>query len=81
MAEANQRAFRSFDPPAVGAPVALFLSTDYDNRYEGVYWHTDWGEVTPEFEKVTLSAGHQSVMRPPAVDLLADEIKKRLDTR
>lgn len=78
IAQACRRAFSSWDPPAVNAPILLLRSTEY-RAAEDKDWHLGWHEYTPEFEVETIEGSeHEAMFEEPSVDRMAEIVADRI---
>jgi thioesterase domain-containing protein/acyl carrier protein len=76
IAQACRRAFGSWEPRAVKAPIVLLRSTEY-RPAENRDWHLGWDEYTPEFDVETIEGSqHEAMFEEPSVDQLADVVAK-----
>ncbi|MFO7699788.1 MAG: condensation domain-containing protein [Acidimicrobiia bacterium] len=77
IAQACRRAFSSWEPRAVKAPIVLLRSTEYQPA-EGKDWHLGWDAYTPDFGVETVEGSqHEAMFEVPSVDQLADVVTKR----
>ncbi|MBI4526099.1 MAG: SDR family NAD(P)-dependent oxidoreductase [Deltaproteobacteria bacterium] len=66
-----------FHPRMIQAPLILWWARDSLSALDGSKWH--WGQyTTSEMIERTIEGNHYSVMYPPAVAALAEELDKRL---
>jgi thioesterase domain-containing protein len=77
---ACRRAFRTYEPKPVAAPILLIRSS-WDQGGEGRDWHVGWGGYTPTFAAATVDAHHTRLFEMPAVESLAAIIRAHAGTR
>jgi thioesterase domain-containing protein/acyl carrier protein len=80
IARACRRAFRTYEPKPVSAPILLIRSS-WDQGGEGRDWHVGWGEYTPSYAVATVDAHHKDIFEMPAVESLAAIIRAHTGTR
>ena len=80
IARACRRAFRTYEPKPVSAPILLIRSS-WDQGGEGRDWHVGWDEYTPSYAVATVDARHRGIFEMPAVESLAAIIRAHTATR
>ncbi len=80
VAKACRRAFRTYEPKPVSAPILLIRSS-WDQGGEGRDWHLGWGAYTPSFEVATVDGKHKGIFEMPAVESLAAIFRAHTGTR
>ena len=80
IARGCRRAFRTYEPKPVSAPILLIRSS-WDQGGEGRDWHVGWGEYTPSYAVATVDAHHKDIFEMPAVESLAAIIRAHTGTR
>jgi thioesterase domain-containing protein len=78
--EACRRAFSTYQPKPVSAPIVLIRSS-WDQGGEGRDWHVGWGEYTPSFAAETVDGRHKQLFDMPNVESLAAIIRAHTGTR
>ena len=80
IARGCRRAFRTYEPKPVSAPILLIRSS-WDQGGEGRDWHVGWGDYTPSYAVATVDAHHKDIFEMPAVESLAAIIRAHTGTR
>lgn len=80
IARACRRAFRTYEPKPVSAPILLIRSS-WDQGGEGRDWHVGWDEYTPSYAVATVDAHHKDIFEMPAVESLAAIVRAHTGTR
>jgi thioesterase domain-containing protein len=80
VAKACRRAFRTYEPKPVSAPILLIRSS-WDQGGEGRDWHLGWGEYTPSYSVAEVDGRHKGIFEMPAVESLAAIIRAHTGTR
>jgi thioesterase domain-containing protein/acyl carrier protein len=78
--EACRRAFSTYEPKPVSAPIVLIRSS-WDQGGEGRDWHVGWGRYTPNFVAAAVDGHHTRLFDMPAVESLAEIIRTHTGTR
>jgi thioesterase domain-containing protein len=78
--EACHRAFTTFLPRPVSAPIVLIRSS-WDQGGEGRDWHVGWGQYTSTFAATVVDGQHKGLFDMPAVEKLAEIIRTHTGTR
>ena len=78
--KACRRAFSTYEPKPVSAPIVLIRSS-WDQGGEGRDWHVGWGQYTPTFVAATVDSHHKRIFDMPAVESLAEIIRTHTCTR
>ncbi len=76
IAQACRRAFSSWEPRAVKAPIVLLRSTEY-RAAEDKDWHLGWDAYTTDFEVEEIEGSkHEAMFEEPFVDEMAELVTK-----
>ncbi|MGI9585481.1 MAG: alpha/beta fold hydrolase [Acidimicrobiia bacterium] len=74
IAQACRRAFGTWEPRKVEAPIVLLRSTEY-RAAEDKDWHLGWDEYTNDFFVETIEgSAHLSMFEAPSVDAMAQRV-------
>ena len=73
------RAFLTYEPKPVAAPVLLIRSARHQLLGEGYDWGTQWGEYTPSFTEVTVDVQKEDMFSTPNVESLAAIVRAQTD--
>jgi thioesterase domain-containing protein/acyl carrier protein len=76
-----RRAFATYEPKPVAAPILLILSARHQAVGEGHDWHLRWGEYTQSFEVAAVNGRKRDMFRGPNVESMAAIIRAHTDAR